>query len=544
MRKRLIIILAIIVLLPLAVLVWLGVTLAQREQERAMMRYHRVLDGHLDDICNNMSRLIHKHERELLRALDVANLNVETLRSVVRQERLVRQLFVARSNGSLLYPEKNSELSGEERAFLQRTKSLRENGEPFWRPPEVRSGQVLAEKPVDKSRGWSGKRVRTQPVLSGASFGWQTWFWGDGLQLIFWQHRDDGLVIGAEVERVALVADIIGSLPASGYRDPLPDGRIMLEDASGKIVYQWGAFQPSEKSQPAVEKAAPAPFSAWSFRYYISPNLAPQFERSLMFNMGVGLSGLVLVLLALAFYFYRESSRDIHEALQRVTFVNQVSHELKTPLTNIRMYAELLEKNIGDDEPRLHQYIETVVAETGRLSRLINNVLTFAKERRKKLRLHPRVAVIDDVIQSVVSSFTPALEALGIKVVIEGSAPGRVEVDVDMVEQILGNLVNNVEKYATGATRLTIEVCQKKDKAQTRIVVRDNGKGIPQTEHENIFKPFVRLSNKLTDGVSGTGIGLSIARRLARLHGGNLVLLPSHGDGAAFEITLHTPCTG
>jgi len=127
---------------------------------------------------------------------------------------------------------------------------------------------------------------------------------------------------------------------------------------------------------------------------------------------------------------------------------------------------------------------------------------------------------------------------MGIAVSVEGSADRCVALDVDALEQILGNLINNVEKYATNATTLHVRLHQDAD--TTTITVSDDGGGIPDAQSETIFAPFVRLSNKLTDGVSGTGIGLSIARQLACLHGGNLILVPTE-SGATFELTLNTP---
>ena len=228
----------------------------------------------------------------------------------------------------------------------------------------------------------------------------------------------------------------------------------------------------------------------------------------------------------------------MREASRRVTFVNQVSHELKTPLTNIRMYAELLESRLPDGDERTRNYLGILISETRRLSRLITNVLTFAMQRRGKLKLHPQPAVVDDVIAAVIASFSPALEAMHIRAVLEGKADRRVELDVDLLEQILGNLINNVEKYATNATALRI--IRRQDAMTTTITVSDDGAGIPAAQRETVFRPFVRLSSKLTDGVSGTGIGLAIARQLACLHGGSLDLMPADG-GATFELTLNTP---
>jgi len=97
----------------------------------------------------------------------------------------------------------------------------------------------------------------------------------------------------------------------------------------------------------------------------------------------LGLLGATVI--SLTYYFYREQSREMREAAQRVSFVNQVSHELKTPLTNIRMYAELIEKDADESDERLQRYAGVIVSESQRLSRLIGNVLTFSRKQRRNL---------------------------------------------------------------------------------------------------------------------------------------------------------------
>jgi signal transduction histidine kinase len=533
MKRRLILILGVLVLLPLVVLIGFGIALARQEKVRVTARYEQLLKERLSDIGGNIGRLIEAHEREVLGVLALPSFDPELIRSRVRNHRLLRQVFVVGPDSELLHPRRGGVLTEEERAFLERTASLWESGESFWSPDETQS-PIQTYSKVRASIGRRADRKRTQ------SYGWHTWFWGEGLHLIFWLRQPSGHIVGAEIERAAIMADVIGKLPAADYsRTPLPEGRIVLANAQHVPLYQWGAFVPPEKASPTVALTLPAPLSAWSFRYYTPANgIAASLGRSAIFNILTGLSALTLSLVALAAYFYRESSRDMREASRRVTFVNQVSHELKTPLTNIRMYAELLESRMPQDDERTRSYVGILVSESQRLSRLITNVLTFASHRRGKLRLHPQTAVVDDIIASVVTSFAPTLETMGIKVILEGEAGRRVELDVDLLEQILGNLINNVEKYATDATELRITCRQ--DAAMTTIVVTDNGAGIPAAQRDSVFQPFVRLSNKLTDGISGTGIGLTIARQLAILHGGNLALLPQNG-GAAFELTLSTP---
>jgi len=534
MKRHLLLVLTLLVVLPLAVLVGFGIALARQEKMRVRARYEGLLSERLADISGGISRLVEARERELEQALSMDTLAPEHIRERVRTHRLLRQVFVLNTDGTLLHPDARSDtVTREENAFLERTASLWESGESFWSPGETQS-QLPQQRYVGK-----GKRARISMAATPTS-GWHTWFWGEGLRFIFWLRVPDGHIVGAEVERATIMSDVIGALPVADYsRTPLPEGRIVLTDAQDRPIYQWGTFSPPAKSTPTVTQSLPAPLVSWTFRYYTPPNgVAASLGRTAIFNLVTGLTALTLALIALAAYFYRESARDMRDAARRVTFVNQVSHELKTPLTNIRMYAELLEKRVPADDERARDYVGILVAEAQRLSRLISNVLAFARHRRGKLHLHAQPAVVDEAIGSVLTSFKPALDALGIAVEFEGTAPRQVQLDVDVLEQILCNLINNVEKYATDATKLSIETEQ--DATTTTVVVTDDGPGISPAQRETIFQPFERLSNKLTDSATGTGIGLTIARQQAALHGGNLVLVPASG-GATFKLTLNTP---
>jgi signal transduction histidine kinase len=138
----------------------------------------------------------------------------------------------------------------------------------------------------------------------------------------------------------------------------------------------------------------------------------------------------------------------------------------------------------------------------------------------------------------VLEHFSAPLESRGVKTVFHAGAAAAVQFDRDAVEQILGNLFSNVEKYA--ASGGSLEITSRQDGQMTSITVRDRGPGIPRGQEQRVFEPFQRLSNKLTDGVTGTGIGLTIARDLARRHGGDLVVVPTEG-GACLQLDLRTP---
>jgi signal transduction histidine kinase len=317
--------------------------------------------------------------------------------------------------------------------------------------------------------------------------------------------------------------------------------RVCLVDSDDTTVYQWGPFEPDDGTEPVVELPLSEPLGSWRLKYFVDEAHFATAGRSAYYSLFSALAVLAVGLIAAAVLFYREYARSVREALQRVNFVNQVSHELKTPLTSIRMYAELLENDLEgldpDELPQARGHLRVIVAESQRLSRLIGNVLTFARQRRGKLTLRKSTGCVDEVIARVVERFAPAFVENGIEVAFDGSADSTVWLDVDAVEQILGNLLGNVEKYAADGGRL--EIVSRRQGDHTIIEVADHGPGIPAALKESIFRPFYRISDRI-EGRTGTGIGLSIARQLARLHGGDVTLAASDG-GARFQVRLYTP---
>jgi signal transduction histidine kinase len=182
-----------------------------------------------------------------------------------------------------------------------------------------------------------------------------------------------------------------------------------------------------------------------------------------------------------------------------------------------------------------------ICAESRRLSRLIANVLSLARQQKGKLAVRPAPAVPDRVVAEVIEQFRPGLERAGIGIAFEASAAEPVMIDADALGQILGNLVGNVEKYAAAGKRL--EITTRLEDGKLAVIVADRGPGIPPAAARRVFEPFVRLSESVREGVSGTGIGLTIARELALLHGGDLALEPAE-TGTRFRLTLAAPPAG
>jgi signal transduction histidine kinase len=367
--------------------------------------------------------------------------------------------------------------------------------------------------------------------------GWHVWYSGSEMNHLFWWRDATRHWIGFELDPIRLQANIIGLLPATGGPDDhLGEARIRLVDSAGTVVYQWGQFEP--EGNPAHQLPLSPPLGSWKLEYFGSG--LGQGADLKWFNVAGALTAVGAALFGLAFYLYREHTREMKLAEQRVNFVNQVSHELKTPLTNIRLYAELLGENPEDTEEagKFRRYLEVITSESQRLSRLIANVLNFARSKKDRMVLRREAGQVDTIIKAALNMFAPSLEAKGVRIHFQAGAGDRVEVDPDALEQILNNIFSNTEKYGTSGGRLDIQSSRKAD--CTIIFIRDYGPGVSKRDADRIFQPFYRIHSRITDGVTGTGIGLSIARDLARLHGGDLTLVPTD-KGACFKIELHTP---
>jgi signal transduction histidine kinase len=308
-----------------------------------------------------------------------------------------------------------------------------------------------------------------------------------------------------------------------------------LADSRGQTVHQWGPMVPAEGGPPGGPDASVAldpPLDAWQLRYFISPAQRAALSGGASTGLFLGLGAIALALLGLAIYIYREYTRRLRDAARRVGFVTRVSHELRTPLTNIRMYAELLEDSVEDDDEARRARV--IVAESQRLGRLIENVLAFARHQKGVLAVRPGRVDVDLAVRAAVATFEPALGARGIEVKLELGDPPPARASADAVDQIVANLLSNVERYAAAGGEVIVSTRA----ADGRVVVSvaDRGPGVPPRERDAIFEPFHRAGDSLT-AASGTGIGLAIARELARAAGGDLVLAEAE-RGARFELTL------
>src|SRR4030095_16374950 len=227
--------------------------------------------------------------------------------------------------------------------------------------------------------------------------------------------------------------------------------------------------------------------------------------------------------------------RERRLAEQRVSFVNRVSHELRTPLTNMLLNLDAASEQI--EEGAASRGLGLVREEARRLSRLIENVLTFSRRDRGRIDVKARACDPSAVIDSVVEQFASSFARREIQVRRATGPMRKCLVDGDALAQVAANLLSNVEKYAPVGT---VEIRSQFDSDFLVIAFADEGPGIPVSAAERVFQPFERLNSHLTEGVTGTGLGLPIARELAHRMGGTLKLMPST-RGAVFELRVPAP---
>ena len=249
---------------------------------------------------------------------------------------------------------------------------------------------------------------------------------------------------------------------------------------------------------------------------------------------------LLLVLCGGFFLLYRLGLRQIGLARQQQDFVSAVSHELKTPLTSIRMYGELLREGWVTEEKR-KTYYDYIHDESERLSRLIDNVLQLARMTRNDLRLTPRVMTVRELVATVGPKVASTVERSGFSLRTDcpaEAAAATVVVDPDAFSQILINLVDNAVKFSAKAELKVVDVgCRLGPQGRVVVSVRDYGPGVPKDQMRKIFRLFYRVDSGLSRETLGTGIGLALVRQLAEAMGG-AVDVANREPGAEFSVSL------
>ncbi|HEY6401195.1 MAG TPA: HAMP domain-containing sensor histidine kinase [Blastocatellia bacterium] len=256
------------------------------------------------------------------------------------------------------------------------------------------------------------------------------------------------------------------------------------------------------------------------------------------FYQGLLLTACVLSLLIIGIVLtLRAAAREMKLAQAKSTFVSNVSHELKTPLALIRLFAETLELGRVKNAEKTREYYRIIIQESRRLTRLINNILDFARieEGRREYRL--AATDVAEVVEEVLKSYEYQIASAGfdLRAEIAPKLPS-VMIDRDALAQAALNLLNNAIKYSTEVKRITVRVTARE--GSVAIEVTDCGIGIPRAEQEKIFEKFYRVGAGLTHNTKGSGLGLTLVRHIVEAHRGWVTVESAPGKGSKFTILL------
>lgn len=298
-------------------------------------------------------------------------------------------------------------------------------------------------------------------------------------------------------------------------------------------VYSVGTMSPGESRQTK---------ELWLFPDYlvgirlkgetIDELVRDRFYRNLVL---IGL--LDVVLIAGAWFVYRTVKREVELAQLKSDFVSNVSHELKTPLSLIRMFGETLQMQRVPSEEKKHEYYDTIVQETERLTRLVNNILNFSRMEAGRKEYHFAEADLNTIVTNVLKSYETHLVHEGFRIITEFNGTGStLSLDGEAVSEALLNIIDNSVKYSNREKFIRIATGTTTDTAF--VDVEDHGIGIDTHDQKKIFEKFFRVSSGLVHNTKGSGLGLTLVKHIMDAHGGQVSVKSVPGNGSTFRLSF------
>jgi signal transduction histidine kinase len=577
--KKVALLFMLAVFVPSLVLAWLAVR-SLRDQQLVVERQQTMLyQGVVDGLAKEAASLMLEKQREFQQHVqtllgdrpprDITAAYDERLRALWPDAEVG---FVVSLEGQVLAPSLFS--SPEARKFrLENDRFLcnRETVEVYWNSPKgsinlssldkkqsgdsskedgrdaktvfaTKSGKVPAaasHKEADPADGKANsEQAEFRALVGDSSEGSLARFEQNKLKVLFWYRpsRDPQLVFGVQMR----MARLVESLRQTINPDPAlaRDLVVALLDDSGRPVQitKNGFETNGKRSYVSSEIGEMLPH--WQVAAWLLDPLKPgQVARSLRLTLGLLIGLLVVAISTGSGLIGLDLKRQLQLARQKTDFVSNVSHELKTPLTSIRMFSEILAEGRVQEEEKRRHYLQIINAETSRLTRLINNVLDFARMERGEKKYKFEELDIVGLVRETVETYRPHLEAGGFALESQFPAtPVCVLGDRDALAQVIVNLISNAEKYGGEKKQIRVELQAVTCEVEVRVL--DRGLGVPPECREKIFEQFFRAHDSLASGIQGSGLGLTLARQIARAHQGEIRYEARQGGGSCFAFCL------
>ena len=406
---------------------------------------------------------------------------------------------------------------------------------------QVRNVEPQQQVAVQDRAAWSALAPETAEfgmLCKGSDEGLITRFVQDRLSIIFWLRPPQApeLIFGCLIDAADL-ADLWSAVMPEPARVPGEFVLALLDDKARPAVTS-PAGETREWKRPFVASEIGEALPHWEAALYLMrPEQLQESARGDWRRLAFFIVAMVGAIVLGGWLVVADARRQLALAQQKTDFVSNVSHELKTPLTSIRMFAELMLGGRAETNAKAPQYLRIIMVEAERLTRLINNVLDFAKLERKQKRFDKKPLDLHAVLERTWESHELHLHESGFTTRWE-AAPGPYPVvgDEDALAQILVNLLSNAEKYC--AEQKEVELHSYIDDGHVCVSVLDRGLGVPGGEERKIFEAFYRAHDSLSSGIQGSGLGLTLAQRLAMEHGGGIVYAARKDGGSSFTLRM------
>jgi signal transduction histidine kinase len=344
-----------------------------------------------------------------------------------------------------------------------------------------------------------------------------------------------GILLNERFVKDDLIARSIGEIAPSHISDPPASTAmaITISDDNSHVLYSNAAAQ----NGYLLESNFDRPFSNWKAGIGLrNTNLEDLARDSFLHSAGATFLVLMVLLFGMALT-VRATDREARLAQAKSNFVANVSHELKTPLSLLSLFSEILELGRVKNEEKKIEYYRIIRHECRRLNKMIDNILDFSKIEAGRKTYNFAAGDMAEVIENVLSSYRYQIINSGFDV--QTNMPAclpPVLIDRDAMAQAISNLLDNAIKYSGDVKQLSITT--ETLPSSLSVEIADHGIGIPRAEQAKIFEKFYRVGNGLVHDVKGSGLGLSLVKHIIDAHEGTISVESDVGKGSRFTILL------